>query len=103
MTLSAAASATALSRGERAIRAFFSGRVANAGAAKFVRRAAELGSMRYGPGVQASQDEWAKNTQPYLDRLKSLDLPPKGPRRSPQNQQRAAAAALALGALKTGK
>lgn len=77
--------------------------VTNAGASKFVRRATELGSMRYGPGVQASQDEWAKNTQPYLDRLKSLDLPPKGPRRSPQNQQRAAAVALALGALKTGK
>jgi hypothetical protein len=41
--------------------------------------------------------------QPYLDKLKSLVLPPKGPRRSPQNMQRANMVALELGKLKTGK
>ena len=77
--------------------------VGAAGAQKFTRRATELGSLRYGPGVQASKDEWAKNTQPFLDALKSLNLPAKGPRRSPQNMQRAAAVAAALGALKVNR
>lgn len=77
--------------------------VGAAGAQKFVKRAADMGALRYGPGVQAAKDEWAKNTQPYLDHLKSLNLPAKGPRRSPQNMQRAAVVAQALGALKVNR
>jgi len=77
--------------------------VANAGAGKYVKRATELGSMRYAPGVNASADDWARNTAPYLDTLKNLQLPPRGPRRSPQNQQRSAAVAMALGAMRTSK
>lgn len=77
--------------------------VAAAGAAKYVKNASELGSVRYQPGVANAKDAWARGTQPYLDRLKSLELPPPGPRRSPQNQQRANAVALALGAMKVGK
>jgi hypothetical protein len=77
--------------------------VSAAGSAKYTSRAVNLGSTRYAPGVAASGDDYAKGVQPYLDKLKSLDLPPKGPRRSPQNMQRANAVAVALGALKTGK
>lgn len=74
-----------------------------AGAALYTKRATELGSTRYGPGVAAGKDRWAQNTGPYLQMLAGLNLPPKGPRRSPQNQQRANAVALALGNMRTGK
>jgi hypothetical protein len=72
-------------------------------AAKYVANATKLGANRYGPGVQNGQQAYVTGVQPYLDKLKSLQLPPKGPRRSPQNQQRANMVALELGKLKTGK
>lgn len=74
--------------------------VGNAGGAKYTQRAVLLGSQRYGPGVAAGADDWAKNTQPYLQALSSMQLPPKGPRRSPANQQRAQMVASTLGMLK---
>lgn len=72
-------------------------------AGKYVANATKLGTQRYGPGVQNAQGAYQTGVQPYLDKLKSLQLPPKGPRRSPQNQQRANMVALELGKLKTGK
>ncbi len=77
--------------------------IAAAGATKYVTNASKLGSVRYGPGVQNAQDAWARGVQPALDKLKSLQLPPKGPRRSPQNQQRANMVALELGKLVDGQ
>jgi hypothetical protein len=77
--------------------------VANAGQAKYVANAVKLGGQRYGPGVQNAQDAWARGVAPALDRLKSLQLPPRGPRRSPANQQRANMVALELGKLKDGQ
>lgn len=72
-------------------------------ASKYTQNATKLGANRYGPGVQNAQGAYQTGVQPYLDKLKSLTLPPKGPRRSPQNQQRANMVALELGKLKTGK
>src|SRR5579864_1379530 len=69
-------------------------------AAKYESGVATKGSVRYGPGVQAADQKWASGFQPYADKLKSLTLPPKGARRSPQNQQRSTAVQMALGALK---
>lgn len=77
--------------------------VAKAGPTKYVNNATNLGAGRYGPGVANAKDAWSKGVQPYLDTLKSLNLPPKGPRRSPQNMQRAAAVASALAAAKVGQ
>lgn len=74
--------------------------VSDAGGAKYTTRAVSLGSQRYGPGVAVGADDWAKNTQPYLQKLASLQLPPKGPRRSPANQQRANMVASELGKMK---
>ena len=74
--------------------------IASAGASKYVRNASNLGATRYQPGIANAKDAWATGVQPALDKLKSLQLPPKGPRRSPQNQQRAAMVALELGKLK---
>lgn len=71
--------------------------------AKYQANAVNLGSARYSGGVANAKDAWARGVQPALDTLKSLNLPPRGPRRSPQNQQRSNAVAMALGALKTGK
>lgn len=74
--------------------------VSQAGAGKYVRNAVELGVARYPSGVQQGTDAWARNVQPSLDKLKSLNLPPKGPKGSPQNQQRAAMVALELRKMK---
>lgn len=70
---------------------------------KYQANAVALGTQRYAPGVANAKDAWQRGVQPALDTLKSLNLPPKGPRRSPQNQARSAAVSLALGNLKTGK
>lgn len=77
--------------------------VSRAGAAKYVRRAAELGAQRFGPGVAGAQDDWARGVQPHLDALKSLDLPPRGVTGSQQNQQRANIVAQRLRAIRVGK
>jgi hypothetical protein len=77
--------------------------VVAAGAAKYTARATTLGATRYAPGVNASKDDWAKGVQPYLDTLKNLTLPPKGPRRSPQNMARVNVVDMALAAQKVGR
>jgi len=69
---------------------------------KFQQNASTLGAQRYPQGVQNAGDAWARGVGPAFATLKSLTLPPKGPRRSPQNQQRSAAVQIALGALKGG-
>ena len=75
--------------------------VAAAGAAKFVQRATSLGAQRYPTGVQAAEGDWAKGTQPYLDALKGLELPPRRPRG--QNAERANAVAQRLHQMRVGK
>lgn len=74
-----------------------------AGAAKYVDRATKLGAQRYPTGVAASEGDYAKGVQPHLDMMKSLDLPPRGPKGDARNQQRAAVVAAANRALKVGK
>ena len=77
--------------------------VAAAGAAKFVSRASTLGAQRYPTGVGAAEGDWSKGTQPYLDALKGMELPPRRPKGDPGNQARAQAVASRLRALKVGK
>lgn len=81
----------------------FSKGVQNAGAAKYVQRASLLGAQRFPQGVQNAEGEWAKNTAPYLDALKSMDLPMRSPKGSPNNQLRAAAVGAKLRALKLSR
>lgn len=71
-------------------------------AGKYVANATKLGAVRYGPGVQNGAGAYQAGVAPYLEKLRSLVLPPKGPRRSPQNQQRANMVAAELGKLKVG-
>jgi hypothetical protein len=79
------------------------GKGVNGSAGKYVANATKLGATRYGPGVQNGAGAYQTGVQPYLDKLKSLNLPPKGPRRSPQNMARANMVAAELGKLKTGQ
>jgi len=74
-------------------------------AGHYQARVAEVGTARFGPGVSANsaKDAWSKNTQPYLAALAGIQYPPKGARRSPQNQQRSAIVATTLGKLKAGQ
>lgn len=75
--------------------------VSAAGAAKFTQRAATLGAQRYPTGVAAAEGDWARGTQPYLDSLKGMELPPRRPRG--QNAERANAVALRLHQMRVGK
>jgi hypothetical protein len=70
--------------------------VGAAGAAKYTGRASTLGAQRYGPGVQASEQEWAQKTQPFLQTIASLNLPVRRPKGDPGNMARSQAVAAAL-------
>lgn len=77
--------------------------VADAGQAKYVTRATTLGAQRYGPGVQASEGDWAKGFAPYRDALTSMDLPTRAPKGDPRNQAISNAVQMRLAAIKRGK
>lgn len=79
------------------------GKGVSGSASKYVANATKLGAVRYGPGVQNGASAYQAGVAPYLEKLRGLTLPPKGPRRSPQNQQRANMVAAELGKLKTGQ
>lgn len=76
--------------------------VAKAGAAKYVARAAGVGAQRYPQGVGAAGPNWQQGTQPYLDTIGALTLPPRHPRGDPANIQRVAMIADALRKKKLG-
>lgn len=80
----------------------FAKNVAGSGG-KYQENAVKLGAPRYPQGIQNAENAWQQGTQPYLDALKGLTLPPPGPRRSPQNMQRAEAVARTLGMMKIGR
>lgn len=70
--------------------------------AKYVKNATTLGAQRYPSGVANAEQAYANGVGPYLDTIKGITLPPRGPKGSPQNQQRANAVAMALRAKKVG-
>lgn len=74
--------------------------VAKAGNAKWQDRAAKLGTARYGAGVQVAQGDYEAGFAPYQQAIAGAVLPPRGPRRSPQNLQRVAAVVTAVSARK---
>ena len=73
-----------------------------AGQAKYVENATKLGTQRYPQGVQNAEGAYQRGVQPYLDTIKGLTLPPRGPKGSAQNQQRADAVAKAMRMKKVG-
>jgi hypothetical protein len=77
--------------------------IAAAGQAKYVNNAVNLGAARYPQGVANAEGAFAAGIGPVLQRIAGLTLPPRGPRRSPQNQARANAVAAELGKMKDGQ
>lgn len=88
---------------DAASRGAFGVGVKRAGNAKWKRKAADVGSQRYAPGVAAAEQDYQANVGPYLDVISRTDLPPRGPAGSPGNLQRVNALATALRAAKTGR
>lgn len=70
--------------------------VQKSGNAKWQDRAAKLGPQRYGPGVQAAEGDYLSGFAPYREAILGVALPPRGPRRSPQNLQRVTAMVQAI-------
>jgi len=69
---------------------------------KYQTNAVNLGATRYPQGVANAGDAWSRGVQPYFAAMKGADLGPKGPRRSPQNQQRSAKMNLILANVRQG-
>jgi hypothetical protein len=59
-----------------------------AGDEKWQRKSSTVGADRYPAGAAAAKSDWAAGVAPILDALRSLSLPPRGLRRSPQNISR---------------
>ena len=74
----------------------YTGGIKNAGAAKYQRKASTLGVQRFGPGVQAAQEDFAKGFEPFATIIAGLTLPPRAPRGSESNNARGAVVSRAL-------
>jgi hypothetical protein len=74
--------------------------VRRAGNEKWQRNASAKGPARYGQGVQVALPDYSAGFAAYHQVIASTQLPPRGPRRSPQNLARVAAIAQALAAKK---
>jgi len=74
--------------------------VRRTGTAKWQAKAATLGTQRFGPGVQLAQGDYERGFAPFAEAIQRVTLPPRGPRRSPQNLQRVKAIVDALSAAK---
>jgi hypothetical protein len=70
--------------------------VSEAGGGKFSERAATVGAQRFPAGVAAAEGDWVRSTQPYLDVIRNLTLPPRAPKGDPRNFARSQAIAEAL-------
>jgi hypothetical protein len=73
-----------------------------AGAAGFEDRAIAVGPQRFAQGIGQAKNKWVQNTTPYLNMMAGLSLTPRGPKGSPQNQQRSAEVATANRRKKVG-
>jgi hypothetical protein len=81
---------------QAAARGAFEKGVQNSGAKYFQDRAAQLGGTRYATGVAASKQNYIDGVTPFNAAIANATLPPRGPRGSAQNMQRAAEMAQIL-------
>jgi hypothetical protein len=61
--------------------------VQNAGDEKWKRKAAQVGSQRFGPGVAAAKDDYARGFGPFASIIEGVTLPPRGPAGDPRNYE----------------
>ncbi len=78
----------------------FTAGVRKVGTQKWQSRSIELGTPRYGPGVVAARADYQAGFAPFREAIAQVTLPPRGPRRAPQNLQRVNAIVQALSARK---
>lgn len=74
--------------------------VSKAGTDKWQRKTKEVGTRRWGEGVQAAKGDYEAGFSPYAAVISSTTLPPKYPKGDPRNLDRVAAIAKALRAKK---
>lgn len=67
-----------------------------AGNEKWQRRSVELGPSRWAQGIQVSGQAYEDGFAPYRTVIERVQLPPRGPKGSPQNIRRVEAIATAL-------
>lgn len=58
---------------------------------KYVRKSTQVGVPRWQQGVPAAKQDYQDGVAPILSSMAAVTLPPKGPKRAPQNLQRVAA------------
>lgn len=78
----------------------FASGVRKAGDSKWSRNAVAKGPARYSTGVAAAQGDYEAGYSPYREAIQGAVLPPRGPRRSPQNMTRVTAVVNAVSARK---
>lgn len=66
----------------------FSKGVNDAGGAHYEDRAVNVGAQRFPQGIRSAQQAWADGTAPFIQAIASANLPPRGPKGDPRNQQR---------------
>lgn len=67
-----------------------------AGTAKWRDRSIKFGPGRYSEGVRGSEAEYRQGFAPFHSRIQSTNLPPRGPKGSPENIERVRIMAEAL-------
>lgn len=70
--------------------------VARAGDQKWQKNALDKGTLRWGPGVTAAGDDYARGFAPIHQAISSVNLPPRGPKGDPRNLERVKAMNLAV-------
>lgn len=73
-----------------------------AGDQRWQSKSLAKGPSRFAEGVALSGPDYQEAVRPYLDTIAATQLPPRGPKGSPQNLQRVAVIAQALRKKKTG-
>jgi hypothetical protein len=71
----------------------FASGVKAAGDERWSKNAIAKGPSRYAEGVSLAVDRWQRGFQPFQDGIRSLQLPARGPKGSPQNLNRVSAVA----------
>jgi hypothetical protein len=74
-----------------------------AGAAKYQQNATTLGPQRFSQGVANAEGAYQKGVAPHLEGMRSLQLPPRGPKGSEANKQRQNITATRNREIKLGK
>lgn len=76
--------------------------IQEAGAQRYSQRAATVGAQRYPQGIAAAGPTWQERSQPFLDAIRALNLPPRRPKGDPGNYLRGQAVGEVLRRRKVG-